>query len=205
MQIFLIRHAETDWNREGRCQGITDLDLNETGLRQAEEIAAFLKKRRVDAIYSSDLKRALRTAETIARCHGLEVRVDSSFRELNHGKLEGLTFAEIGVFYPEFARRWRSDPERLLVPGGERLIEVAKRAWKAMERIASAHLSDEALVVVSHHFPIAAILCEITGISLSRYRSFEIRPCRPYLVQHLSGGGWRAELVDGLPGSDGHG
>ncbi len=197
MRILLLRHGETDWNLQGRCQGITDLDLNDRGKRQAMDVAAHLSTEKIDAIYSSDLKRALHTAEIIRRSHDLDVTADSDFRELNHGELEGLTFTDIRSFYPDFLTRWRSEPARLIVPGGERLVDVEQRVWKGIERIVSSHSSDEKVVVVSHNFPILAILCRITGTPLNQYRSFRVVPCGVNSLSYDSKDGWRIIQVNG--------
>ncbi|MEK7342002.1 MAG: histidine phosphatase family protein [Candidatus Binatota bacterium] len=197
MRIFLLRHGETDWNLQGRCQGVADLDLNERGRKQAWDVSACLSTERIDAIYSSDLKRALHTAEFIRRSRDLEVTVDGNFRELNHGAFEGLTFSDIRSCYPEFLKRWRSEPAELMIPGGERLADVEERAWKGMERIVSAHSPDETVVVVSHNFPILAILCRITGTPLNDYRSFHIEPCGLTHLNYEGGEGWRILQING--------
>lgn len=177
MQIILLRHGATDWNLQGRCQGATDLELNATGLRQAAAVAADLSGETIAAIYASNLKRAVQTAAIVGQTHNLAVVVEERLRELDHGKLEGLTFAEIHSAMPEFLRQWRERPAEVLIPGGERLIEVEARVWEGMERIARRHRPDETVVIVSHHFPIAALLCRITGTPLNRYRSFRLAPC----------------------------
>lgn len=198
MRILLLRHGETDWNLQGRCQGITDLDLNDRGKRQAMDAAAHLSTEKIDAIYSSDLKRALHTAEIIRRSHNLDVTVDSDFRELNHGELEGLTFTDIRSFYPDFLTRWRSEPAQLIVPGGERLVDVEQRVWKGLQRIVSFHSSDEKVVVVSHNFPILAVLCRITGTPLNDYRAFRVEPCRRHHISYDHREGWQILQVNGM-------
>ena len=198
MRILLLRHGETDWNLQGRCQGITDLDLNDRGKRQAMDVAAHLSTEKIDAIYSSDLKRALHTAEIIRQSHDLDVTVDSDFRELNHGELEGLTFTDIRSFYPDFLTRWRSEPAQLIVPGGERLVDVEQRIWKGMQRIASSHSSDERIVVVSHNFPILAILCRITGTPLNDYRAFRVEPCSLNHISYDNREGWQILQINGM-------
>lgn len=201
MRFFLLRHGETDWNLQGRCQGVTDLDLNETGRRQAAEIAEYLSRERIKAIYSSDLRRALHTAQEISRSRGLQVRVDRDFRELNHGEFEGLTFPDIRASHPDFVGMWRSEPAELLIPGGERLVDVARRAWSGMERIARSHLSHETIVVVSHHFPILAILCRITGTPLNRCRSFHVDPCGLSDIRYNDNDGWSVREINGAGAS----
>jgi broad specificity phosphatase PhoE len=190
MRILLVRHAETDWNREGRCQGSTDLELNATGREQAERLASRLARRRLTAIYSSALKRARQTAEAIrARHPHLELHLDNDLRELDHGHLEGLTFLEIRARYPAFTRAWRACAAEVAIPGGERLTEVAARAWCALERIAASGTGTVA--VVTHNFPILAILCRITGTDLNHYRAFQVAPCDWTEVVYGRGRGWK--------------
>jgi len=198
MRILLVRHGQTDWNLQGRCQGATDLDLNGTGIRQAEKVAAYLTKEKIHAVYSSNLKRAMQTALVICRPHGLAVTVENSFRELHHGKLEGLTLSDIQAAFPGFIQKWREAPADVLIPGGERLVDVAGRAWEGMNRIVQCYRSDATVVVVSHNFPILAILCRITGVPLDRYRSFHIDPCNVTHLSYIQTEGWRlVELGDG--------
>ncbi len=176
MQIVLLRHGATDWNLEGRCQGSSDLALNEFGLRQARQVAALLGQESVDAFYSSDLKRARQTAAVVSEPHGLPVEIEENIRELDHGTLEGLTFAEIQEKYPDFIQRWRTEPAQVQVPGGESLMDVAQRAWDALCRIVQRHGSQATVVAVSHNFPILGIICRLTGTHLNQYRSFHLDP-----------------------------
>jgi broad specificity phosphatase PhoE len=196
LQIVLVRHGATDWNLEHRCQGSTDRDLSETGLRQAEQIAIRLRTETVHGIYSSDLKRARQTAEVISQHHGLPVGIETQIRELDHGRLEGLTFAEIKQNYGAFLSRWRSEPAELEVPGGERLIDVAERAWAALNRIAGRHGPAERIVVVSHNFPIVGIVCRITGTHLNKYRNFHLDPCGMTRLQRNPDGRWQVTHIN---------
>ena len=153
------------------------MELNDTGLRQAAEVAVGLSGETIAAIYSSNLKRAVQTAAVIGQTHNLAVVVEARLRELDHGELEGLTFAEIQSTMPDFLREWRERPGEVAIPGGERFTKVDARVWEGMSRIAQRHRPDETAVIVSHHFPIAAVLCRITGTPLNRYRSFRVAPC----------------------------
>ena len=177
MQVLLVRHGATDWNLQGRCQGATDLDLNEVGVRQAERIASSLSQETVHGVYSSNLKRAQQTARLISLHHRLPVLIENDIRELDHGQLEGLTFSEIKENYPQFIQKWRTEPAEIQVPGGERLMDVARRAWNGLNRIVERHTPDETIVVVSHNFPILGIICEITRTQLNNYRTFHLDPC----------------------------
>jgi broad specificity phosphatase PhoE len=204
MRILLLRHGATDWNLQKRCQGATDLELNEVGCRQAEELARRLKRERINAIYSSPLKRAVQTAALIGREHRLAVTIDERLRELDHGELEGMTFSEIKAARPEFLRAWREKPAELPVPGGEKLVDVGERVWEAMARIVRRHGAEETLVIVSHQFPILSLLCRITGTPLDQYRSFHLDPCGIVLVKYDREEEWSVVQLDGerlLPGS----
>ena len=196
MQIVLVRHGATDWNLEHRCQGSSDRELSAVGVRQAEEIAALLSGESLTAIYASDLKRARRTAEVIGQPHNLPVRIEESIRELDHGELEGLTFNEIKRNFGEFLTRWRSEPAELQVPGGERLTDVAERAWTGLQQIAERHTEDDNIVVVSHNFPIVGIVCRITGTHLNNYRNFHLDPCGISRLHCNSTGRWRVTHVN---------
>ena len=177
MQILLVRHGATDWNLERRCQGSSDRDLSEVGIRQAEQIASLLSGEDIQAIYSSHLRRARQTAEYISQPHDLPVLIEEDVRELDHGHLEGLTFNQIKQNYAEFLLRWRSEPAEIRVPGGERLADVAERAWNGLNQIVQRHSDAERILVVSHNFPIVGIVCRVTGTDLNQYRSFHVDPC----------------------------
>ncbi len=173
MNLILIRHGETDWNRIGRCQGVADIVLNENGKKQARELAESLKNHDITAVYSSNLKRAHETAKEIAKHHNLSVRVDPGLQEMNQGDLEGLTFPAIRERYVEVLKNWRESPETLRLPNGESLIEVQQRAWEAFEKVHKLHLG-ETVVAVSHNLTIITLLCKITGVGLKGFRDFDI-------------------------------
>ena len=196
MQIVLVRHGATDWNLEHRCQGSSDRDLSSIGVHQAEELAAQLRAENVSAIYTSNLKRARRTAEAIGQPHHLPVIIDERIRELDHGKLEGLTFSEIKANFGEFLKRWRTEPAELQVPGGERLIDVAERAWFGLNQIVARHGSSDNIVVVSHNFPIVGIVCKITGTPLNDYRNFHLDPCGVSRLHCNGHGRWQVTHVN---------
>jgi broad specificity phosphatase PhoE len=177
LEVILVRHGATDWNIQGRCQGSTDRELSETGVRQAEAVASSLSQNKISAVYASGLLRARRTAQFIGQPHNLQVQIEHDVRELDHGALEGLTFDEIKERYPDFIRKWRTEPAELQVPGGERLSDVQQRALAGLHRIAGRHAENDSIVIVSHNFPILGIICHITGTHLNKYRDFRVEPC----------------------------
>ncbi|MFQ5682495.1 MAG: histidine phosphatase family protein [Candidatus Binatia bacterium] len=198
MQILLLRHGETDWNLQGRCQGAADLDLNRTGTQQAKDTAIYLSREKIDAVYSSDLKRALQTAGAISQLHNLAVNIEENFRELNHGDLEGLTFPDIRAAFPDLVEKWRDAPAELTIPGGERLIDVEHRTWDGMNRIIESHRPEETVVIVSHRFPILAVLCRITDTPLNQ-RSFQLDPCGVNYLTYSHEGGWKVTRINHRP------
>jgi broad specificity phosphatase PhoE len=199
MQIVLLRHGATDWNLQGRCQGSSDRRLTEVGLRQAEQIATQLSNETIHAIYSSSLERARQTAQLVSRPHDLPVMIEDDVRELDHGQLEGLTFNEIKEKFSEFLTGWRTAPAELQVPGGERLADVAERAWRALTRIAQRHETDHTVVVVSHNFPILGVVCRVTGTDLNNYRSIHLDPCGITRITQHRNSLWQVTHVNSKP------
>jgi probable phosphoglycerate mutase len=164
-RIILVRHGETDWNRELRIQGgSSDTPLNEKGRRQAEDLALRLNRDRIQAVYSSPLKRALETAEAIARYHQLGVVVEPLLREIEAGTLEGVTAGELGKRFSELLTQ---DGVSKKIPGGESLTELQQRCWGCIEQISRKHIDGD-LVVVSHYFTILSIICSALMLPLSR-------------------------------------
>jgi uncharacterized phosphatase len=147
-ELYLVRHGETDWNRQHRIQGLTDIPLNATGRKQARAAGKLLARRAWDGIYASPLSRATETASIIAAETGLaEPRSVAALVERNYGDAEGLNFIEIDRRYPN-----RSE-----VPGQESRAEVIERVVPALRELATAH-PGESLIVVSHGGAIRAML-----------------------------------------------
>lgn len=169
-RLFLVRHGETDSNRDGLALGRADPPLNDLGVQQAERLAASLGRAQLVAVYSSPLIRARQTAEPIAERSGLDVRVDESLIEMDVGELDGLDFATVRERYPEFIEKWLSDdgPDEPM-PGGESLSAVADRAMSFLESVGRAE-GDGAVCAVTHNFVILALLSRVLGMRLSGFR-----------------------------------
>ncbi len=143
--LLLVRHGETDWNRDRRWQGHADPPLNESGRDQARALARELAAVPVDAVYSSDLSRARETAEILAEPHGLDVRLDARLREVDVGEWSGLTSSEVEERYPEgFARRLAGGAGWTR---GETFEELGRRVSEAVGEIAEAHRGGAVLLV----------------------------------------------------------
>jgi broad specificity phosphatase PhoE len=143
--LLLARHAETDWNRDGRFQGHADPPLNEHGRRQAHALAELLNDEPLEAIYSSDLLRAQETAQIVAMQRGMDVVLDPQLRERDVGEWSGLTRAEIDERFPNQIQAWREG--RVVV--GETREALSERVLKAARRISAAH-REGVVLVVSH-------------------------------------------------------
>ena len=186
MNLILVRHGETDWNRTGRCQGVADIELNNIGRRQVREVAESLKNHDIAAVYSSDLRRALETAREIARHHNISVSIDEDLREMNQGELEGLMFSEIRERYAHVLKEWRESPETLKLPHGESLLEVQQRAWKVFEKVHRRH-AGQTVVAVSHNLTITSLLCKITGVGLKGFRNFNLQAASKNIIVSKNG------------------
>jgi broad specificity phosphatase PhoE len=173
MRLILVRHGQTQWNKDNRALGHADIELTEEGRRQAQGLALALKGESVAAIYSSPLRRALETAHAIARFHRGKVEIVDAFIEMDAGELDGLTYEELRDRYGEFLKEWMRDACSLAMPGGECLEDVQRRAWHGVETLAKNHTED-VVVLVSHNFTIQCILCRALGLHLSQFR--RLRP-----------------------------
>lgn len=173
MKLILVRHGETQWNRENRVVGFADIGLNDEGRKQVKRLALALKEERVDAIYASPLSRAWETAQEVARYHDEEVKADDAFKEMDAGELDGLTYEDMRDRYGELIKQWLSEPASVIMPGGESLANVQERAWLAVEKIREKH-PDDVVMVVSHNFVILCIICKALGLDLSQFR--RLRP-----------------------------
>ncbi len=137
--LFVFRHGETDWNREGRLQGHTDTPLNSTGLAQAEALADRLRTHRLDVVVSSDLTRALTTGRIIAEMSGVPLIADHGLRETNVGAAEGLLWEDAKArFGAEVTERWYSEGNTAF-PGGETGLATLTRGLAALRRFALSH------------------------------------------------------------------
>lgn len=135
--LFLFRHGETDWNREGRLQGHTDTSLNATGLAQAEALGESLRPHRLDAVVSSDLTRAWTTARIVAEALRVPLFTEAGLRETDVGAAEGLLWADAKTRFGEgLTRRWHTDGD-VAFPGGETGIATRTRGLAALRRFAA--------------------------------------------------------------------
>lgn len=171
-KMIFVRHGETEWNQIGKYQGQTDIPLNSIGLMQAEKTAERLANESIQAIYSSDLARALQTAQIIADKHNLSVNPSKGLREFNFGIWEGKTYQEINRENPELLKLWMEEPENLRIPEAETFPELNKRGMLVINELLLKH-SEETILVVTHGGLLSTIFCSILGIELNNIRKFK--------------------------------
>lgn len=176
--LILVRHGETDWNKELRWQGHHDIPLNQTGLAQAEAVGGYLASDRFHAVYASDLSRAQATAEAICRHHpAREIKTDARIRELSFGAWDGLSAQEIdarhgpGTFAAYFADRLHRVP-----PGGEEVQHLFERVSLFIDDIIESHVG-ESVVIVAHGGSLRAIISILLTGGVAAWQHIELGNC----------------------------
>ncbi|MCX4535101.1 histidine phosphatase family protein [Streptomyces sp. NBC_00841] len=167
--LFLARHGQTAWHAENRYAGVSDVALTDEGRRQAEQLAQWASRHRIDAIWTSTLTRAIETAEPAGWTLGLVPGREPDLRECDFGTVEGRTLAEFAAEDPERAEAFRADPVINAFPGAEDPRVAAARGTTALRRIADGHPGQRVLVV-AHNTLLRLVLCELLSIPLGAYR-----------------------------------
>src|SRR5512132_797980 len=167
-ELLLVRHGETDWNRERRFQGHADPPLNDKGREQANALAQELSAEGIELVYTSDLARARETAEIVGARLGANVLLLRELREIDVGEWQGLTWPEIERRYPEGVRSWHERGHGW--EAGETYDELGERVVAALRRIAAEH-PEQRVLVVGHGGTIRATRAFIEGVSVAESRS----------------------------------
>jgi broad specificity phosphatase PhoE len=171
--LYLVRHGETAFNRDGQGLGRKDVPLTERGLAQAEAVAGRFATVKVTRVLSSPLTRALTLAGLVAARHQLQPEVMESLTELDIGETDGMSFAEMRGRFPDFLKTWASDDGwRARMPGGESIEDLGRRVEPLAQELLRGSVGD--VVVVSHNFTLRVLICEMLGLSPARFRSFEM-------------------------------
>ena len=165
-RLLLVRHGETDWNRQGRFQGQIDIPLNANGRAQAAAAGDFLRRVAFDRAYTSSMSRPRQTAEGILRHHGgVPLTSVSDLVEIGHGDWEGCLEEEIAGQWGELLADWKRAPETVQMPGGETIHDVWERSLQGWNRIAASLDAQETALVVAHDAVNKTILCALLGLS----------------------------------------
>lgn len=183
MRLILVRHGETDLNKQRRVQGLSNLGLNEKGRRQAEALAQALKNEKLDVIYTSPLRRALETAQAIGRFHQVEVVTLDGLKELDVGMVDGMNYEDMKIHHSEFFAKWMADFTSVRLPGGSYLPELRDECCAAIQDIVGKERNtmvegcdgkDSTVVAVTHFFPIMCIICDSLGMALTDCRRLRL-------------------------------
>ncbi|BAZ17683.1 phosphoglycerate mutase [Calothrix sp. NIES-4071] len=175
IRLLLVRHGETEWNRQGRFQGQIDVPLNDNGRIQAKQAADFLKEVKIDFAVTSPMARPKETAEIILQSHpNVKLKYNTDLREISHGLWEGKFEKEIEQEYPGELERWRTIPAEVQMPEGENLQEVSERSSAAWQSIIHEALSEERSIglIVAHDATNKTLLCHILGLSSESFWNF---------------------------------
>ena len=167
IEIILVRHGETEWNRREIFRGRADIELSDTGAKQAELLARYLSQVGIAAIYSSPLKRALTTAEAIASYHKIDVKTSVGLIDIDYGKWQGMSQQQVKDTYRELYAEWLKNPHQTKIPGGESLAKVRRRALGVVDRVIGRH--EGAVALVSHRVVNKVLICALLGLDNSHF------------------------------------
>lgn len=178
MNILLVRHGETPWNREGRYQGRTDIPLSETGQAQVRALGKRLEAIDIKVAYASPLARAKHTAEAILAGRSTRLVLDPGLIEISHGEWEGQLASDVEISHAEMFGVWRSRPGRSSPagPGAETLGDVEARAWPVLERVCNELGPDDTALIAAHDAVNRVLICRVLGLPLERIWSFRQAP-----------------------------
>jgi broad specificity phosphatase PhoE len=189
VELLLIRHGESEWNRQNRAQGISDSRLTPKGRKQAEKLALYLKNFDLSAVYSSSLKRSLETADIIARFHKISVRVFNELSEINLGVWEGKTNETIQKEYGDLLIKWYTQPHRVKIPKGETIFDFRRRIKKVFKKILDDN-SRGTIAVITHGGVISIFLINLLGVHLGKIWTLSPRIGSITTVEFYDDGGF---------------
>jgi len=166
-ELILARHGETVWNVEKVYRGRTDVNLDEVGIKQAELLGKHLSNWELEAIYSSPLRRAIDTANIIARYQKIGVLIAEGLIDFDYGEWQSLPEQRAKRLYPTLHDEWHNNPHKVKMPGGESLKDVKKRAIKVVNDILSEYQGS--VVLVSHRVVNKVLICSLLGLDNSYF------------------------------------
>ncbi len=186
-RVYIIRHGQTDWNANGRWQGITPVGLNDVGHEQARKLAAYLAHQPIEAVYCSDLPRAFDTAKALADVHKLTPTVDERWRELHVGIFQGLTRAEITLRYAAEFAAMHDDWLDYVIPEGESRRQLQERAFAAWQN-AVENMSAGQVAIVSHGGTIKLLLMRLFAAQAEKLDKQELANTSLTILQRIPDG-----------------
>lgn len=173
-KIYLIRHCQSMGNIEHKFQGQYDADVSPDGEKQLELLSLRFRNEHIDAIYTSPLKRARKTAEAVGKYHkDIEIIEESGFIEIDCGRMENLLLSEVAVQFPETAMNWDKTPDLCRFPGGETMAEVYERVNGALDKVIAEN-PGKTIAVTTHGGVLRNLYARITYGELIGIRKSEV-------------------------------
>lgn len=174
MQLFLIRHGQTDWNISGKIQGSCDIELNDEGVLQAEELSRNIlqKKYIFSKIYSSPQKRAIQTAAILSTATDVKYVSIEGLEEINLGEWEGLSWKEVKVKFPTEYHEWYINRRYTKPPKGESYQDMLQRVLASLYKIVIENSGDD-VVIVTHSAVIMCLQCYLTNTPFEEMMRFK--------------------------------
>jgi len=166
-KLILARHGETVWNIEKIYRGRADVNLDEMGIKQAELLGNYLSHWGLEAIYSSPLRRALETANIIARYQKIGVHIAEDLIDFDYGEWQSLPEQEAKRLYPTLHNEWHNNPHKVKMPGGESLEDVRRRVIKVVNDVLARYQGS--VVLVSHRVVNKVLICYLLGLDNSYF------------------------------------
>jgi len=173
MKLFLIRHGQTDWNLKGKIQGSCDIELNDTGVKQAEELGNKILEEnyKFSKIYSSSQKRAIKTAEILSEITNVDYISIDGLEEMNLGEWEGLSWSEIKEKYPVEYEEWFIKRRYTKTPNGESYQDMLERVLTSIHKIIDENCNE--VIIVTHSAVIMCIQCYLTNTPFDEMTKFK--------------------------------
>ncbi len=166
-KLILVRHGETLWNIEKIYRGRADVNLDEIGIRQAQLLGKYLSNCKLEAIYSSPLRRAMDTANIVAYYQKIRVNIAPGLIDFDYGEWQSMPEQEAKRLYPTLHNEWHNNPHNVRMPGGESLEDVRRRAIKVVDAVLSKY--QESVVLVSHRVVNKVLICSLLGLDNSYF------------------------------------
>ncbi|NOZ20927.1 MAG: histidine phosphatase family protein [Planctomycetes bacterium] len=173
--LILIRHGETDWNRDKIFRGRADIPLGDRGLKQAERVGEALKDRALEAVYTGPLQRCVQTATPIAARRQITLATLDAVTDIDYGDWQGEPETVVREEYPDLFRQWETTPEGVTFPNGEGLEDVRKRSLPAILDVAARH--DGEVAVVSHRVVLKVVILGLLGLGVEKFWSVRLDTC----------------------------
>jgi len=173
MKLYLIRHGQTDWNIKGKIQGSCDIELNDTGIKQAEKLSNMIleNKYKFSKIYSSSQRRAVKTAEILSKVTNVEYISIEGLDEINLGEWEGLSWTEVKEKYSTKYEEWYINRRYTKPPKGESYQDMLQRVLTSIHKIINENCDN--VVIVTHSAVIMCIQCYLSNTPFDEMTKFK--------------------------------